>query len=874
MKDKITSVEIREIFLDFFQRKEHLKISGSSIIPDNDPTLLFINSGMAPLKKYFTGEAEPPGKKLCNIQPCIRTIDIEETGDRHHLTSFEMLGSWGINDYFKKEAITFAYELLTEGYKIPKEKLYVTFFSGDEDLNLKPDTESAEIWESLGMAKDHIVPQPFEDNFWGPAGEIGPCGPCTEVFYDTGDEYGAQYKPGDEFDTKHRYIEIWNAGVFMEFNKISEGRFENLKFKSVDTGAGLERLTMTLNGYHSVYDIELLRPIIDEIKNQSRNLSALKDKTIKVLTDHLRTVAFITSEGIYPSNEGRGYILRRLIRRCVALIIKDNNEDISLNVIMKKVIQQYGDFYPHIKDKQEIIYNTLEQEVAQFKKVVKEGIKKIDKICRGSSTVINGKDAFLLVSTYGMPIDLVVEFAEEKNYTVDIEAFKEIFNEHQIISRQSKKKEDSKLGINDKTKALVEDINATEFVGYEQYATDSTIVRVIKDNKVVDTITEGDKGILVCLKSPFYAESGGQVADTGIVITNKGQFKVDTVIKTNENVFLHIGTVEKGSLNVNDSVKMNIEQARRHRIAYSHSSVHLLQSVLRDVLGDSIKQSGSFVEDERIRFDFSYDAKISQKQLNEIEMKVNAHIQENLPLNTYETSYEKAIEDKVLAFFESKYDDQVRVVKFGDISAELCGGTHTSQTGNIGYFKIISEESVGRGISRINALVGSKSTQYIQDHFNKLLHISSLLKTSVNDIEKRIESLQNSKKAKSLEVKIESMSSEQINSMKRQATNGIYYVYNEYPEFSNQLKDEATRISKMIGGIVCFVVTEMDQIKVLVAVDKPLTDTIQAGTVLNKLLSYVDGKGGGRPNLAMGAGKNKSNMTEIQENLEKVIVRD
>ncbi|HAA42415.1 MAG TPA: alanine--tRNA ligase, partial [Ruminiclostridium sp.] len=662
---KITSKEIREIFLNFFVNKKHLKIPCSSIIPTNDPTLLFINSGMAPLKKYFTGEAQPPNSDLCNIQPCIRTIDIEEVGDRHHLTSFEMLGSWSINNYFKEKAIALAFELLVEGFKIPKEKLYVTVFEGCEKLNLSPDYESARAWEKLGIPKSHIVFQPFEDNFWGPAGDTGPCGPCTEVFYDTGDEHGEAYVEGGYFDTKNRYIEIWNAGVFMQFNKNLDGTYTPLKFKSVDTGAGLERLTMVLNGLDSVYETDLLKPIMDEIALQSKG--NLSQKAMRIIADHLRTTSFILSEGIKPSNDGRGYIPRRLIRKCAALTLKAKVEEFDFVSVLEKVIGQYSDFYTHFKQNKEDIINTFENERTHFQQVLKDGFKRLEKITGKESFEISGKDAFILVSTYGIPIELIQEYAEEKGGNVNIDEYKEEFKKHQEISKSPSSgggKEGGGIDLKE-LEGVLKDIPQTQFKGYEVYECEGTVLRIIKNGEKTDSVKSGDKALIITDRTPFYAESGGQVPDIGEFITPDGKADVLDVQKDDNGVFVHLVVVKEGILKVNSTVEMKIDKERRLKIQANHSSVHLLQSALRKLLGNTISQTGSLVEEDRLRFDFQYDDRMTEEEIEQVEKQVNKYIQMNIPLTTEITTLNDAIQKGVLAFFGDKYGDSVRVVQFG-----------------------------------------------------------------------------------------------------------------------------------------------------------------------------------------------------------------
>lgn len=868
---KITSREIRDKFLKFFEEKNHLKISGSSVIPSNDPTLLFINSGMAPLKKYFTGEAQPPGSDLCNVQPCIRTIDIDEIGDRHHLTSFEMLGSWSINNYFKEKAISLAFELLVEGLKIPKERLYVTVFSGLPELNLEPDTESAKIWESLGLDKNHIVYQPFEDNFWGPTAETGPCGPCTEVFYDTGDDYGARYVPDGHFDTKSRYIEIWNAGVFMQFNKNSDGTYDNLKFKSVDTGAGLERLTMALNGLTSVYETDLLSPILEEITSQTKD-TVLDLRARRIITDHLRTTAFILSEGVKPSNDGRGYIPRRLIRRCAALVQKAKIERFNFVSVLEKVIEQYGDFYTHFKAKSEEIISTFEKERTHFEQILKDGFKRLEKLSEKPGFEINGRDAFLLVSTYGIPIDLISEYANEKGGKLNEDDYKKEFKKHQEISKNSGgnsgENETLKLKLSDYQNVLA-NFPETEFLGYDLSECFSKVQGIIKEGKRVKSVASGDKALIITDKSCLYAESGGQVSDTGSIISDNVEVDILDVQKNDNKTFVHVGIVKNGELCENDKIKIKIDDDKRLKIKKNHSSVHLLQSALRKVLGNNIRQAGSLVEEDRLRFDFLYEGKPSDEELEQVEMIVNKFIQMDIPLVTEVIKLDDAIKKGALAFFEDKYGDNVRMVKFGNISKELCGGTHIETTGKIGYFKILSEGSVGRGTRRITAVVGSTAIEYVQSQLKILKETALKLKTSPEEILSKLNLLLQTPKQQKVSsftpLKKDEISKDAGKSEKARA-----FLVKEFSEFSNEIRDEAIRVAEIMQGVVCFLCNEEDKLKVIVAVHKPISKELNASAIIQKVLKYIDGKGGGQPHLALGGGK-KEGKDKIFDEFAKIV---
>lgn len=858
---KITSDEIRNIFLEYFQSKDHLKISGSSVIPKNDPTLLYINSGMAPLKKYFTGEEVPPDKKLCNIQPCIRTIDIDEIGDRHHLTSFEMLGSWSINDYFKKDAIPIAFKLLTEYLKIPKEKLYATVFMGSDEVGLGMDQESVDIWKSVGLPEDHIVPQPFEDNFWGPTAETGPCGPCTEVFYDTGDQYGDPYVPGGEFDTKHRYIEIWNAGVFMQFNKNEKGEYEKLQFNSVDTGAGLERLTMTLNKLTSVYEIDSLKPIVDIITEEFQKAGIStddKEEDIHIMTDHLRTVTILLAAGVKPTNTGRGYIPRRLIRKCLTIVQKYGIKDFPYKRVLDRVIEHYSKYYDHFESNRQNIYNVFNSEVDSYSVILTEGIKRVEKICQKTDKVVSGKDAFILVTTYGLPFALVKEYIEGHGKTVDEADYQKEVEHHKEVSRQASESNDNNASGNKQylkeLEEKLEDVAPTKFVGYEKLScqAECLCIQVNKEDK--ETISEGESGAVVFSECCFYAESGGQIADTGIIKGADFTAKVNDVKKVKDK-FVHFITVEAGSLSCKEYVEMTVDAERRHNIEANHTSVHLLQNALRELLGTEVKQAGSLVTEDRLRFDFYYDNKISDEELNHIELKVNKLIQADYERKVTETTYEEAVKDGVLAFFDNKYGDTVRMVDFGGVSKELCGGTHIQSTGKIGMFKIVSEESTGRGVRRITAVTGIKAVQLVQEQLTVLKEVSRKLKVTPDCILDKIENMQ-FKKQNVKEEKLVTISKDEIEKLVKKNEAGIAYITYEAEAFSNELRDEAVRVADVISGVTCFYATVDGKVRMVVSVAKQYQKEKKASDILKKAVTYVNGNGGGSSHLAMGGGDN------------------
>lgn len=830
--EKISSVEIRDKFLGFFKDKDHMEIEDSSIIPRNDPTLLFINSGMAPIKNYFTGVEKPPYPRLCDVQPCIRTIDIDSIGDKHHLTSFQMLGSWSINNYFKEKAIPLAFEFLTERLNIPKEKLYVTVFSGDEEIGLPWDSESYEFWKKVGMPDEHIIKCSKEDNFWGPTAETGPCGPCTEIFYDTGE--GEKYIPGGEFDTKKRYIEIWNAGVFMQLNKNADGTFSRLSFTSVDTGAGLERLAMVLGGYSTVYDTDLLRPIKEFIQNHIPCDASVPEKDILIMTDHLRTAALILSAKVAPSNEGRGYIPRKLIRRCMMIVAKNKLHSLKLLDVIIFILEKYNNIFQDFKINKEYVLEKFKKEQEQFQKVLEGGLEKLEHI-KFSGNKIDADNAFELVTTYGLPFDIIKNYAEENDMMLDKQGYETKLRAHKEKSRNISEAGETQSA--ERISQFCADCNATEFVGYNSLSCDA----------LVEKIMQGETTALVLDKTSFYAGSGGQCADKGYIISDGFKMKVTDVKKTSTGVFVHFGVIESGKAEVGEKVTCEVNPQARQNIANNHTSVHLLQSALQKAFGKNVHQAGSKVEEKKLRFDFNYDKPITDEEIFSIENDVNFYIRLNIPRTVEVKKLSDAIASGATALFENKYGDDVRVVSFGDISSELCGGTHTSSTGNIGLFIIVSTEGIGKGVRRITAITGNEAVKHVQRQSLKLKEIAYLLKVKPDGIIAKLQkdiSDKNDKKSTASEVR----------------ESDIHYInadphkkagYMVFSQSDKKLSAAITKIADKTGAVVvCLAGTDKKQI--IVAVGSALDEIYSAKNILNELLAHINGKGGGNTKVATG----------------------
>lgn len=817
-----------------------MEITNSSIIPKNDPTLLFINSGMAPIKNYFTGVEKPPCPRLCDIQSCIRTIDIDSVGDKHHLTSFQMLGSWSINDYFKEKAIALAFEFLTKYLNIPKEKLYVTVFSGDKDLDLPLDEEAYEYWKKVGMPEDHIVKCGKEDNFWGPTAETGPCGPCTEIFYDTGE--GLKYVPGGEFDTKKRYIEIWNAGVFMQLNKNADGTFSRLSFTSVDTGAGLERIAMVLGGYSTVYDTDLLNPIKKFIESNIPSGSSICAKDILIMTDHLRTATLILSEKVPPSNEGRGYIPRKLLRRCMMITAKNKIWDFDFSGVANFIIEKYSELFANFSKNKNYIIDEFKKEQEQFGKVLKNGLERLEQI-KLSSKNISSDEAFELVTTYGLPFDIICGYAEENGMNVDKKGFENKINEHK---EKSKNVHGSSENANLKNiLKQFEDCKATEFVGYDISECRCNVLKVLKE----------DENVYIALdKTPFYAESGGQCADTGAVFGENCDIKIEDVKKLSNGTFVHIGKIISGNIENSPAVTAKIDMNRRKKIANNHSAVHLLQSALQKVYGKNLHQAGSKVEENKLRFDFNYDNTLSEEEIFEIEKIVNGYIRDNLARNVEIKKLSDAISDGAMALFENKYGDNVRVVSFGEVSKELCGGTHTDRIGNIGLFCVLSAEGIGKGIKRITAVTGDEALTYIQNKVKDLNELARILKVKPEMAAEKAKKELLERSNKKPEVK--SVSKEDIKYIGN--CSGLKIGYIRVQEHYKKLSSDIAKISDEVGCVVVCLSGD-DKKQVIVAVSDDMMPKHFANDILKSIMEKIGGKGGGNKKLATGGCKASEN---------------
>ena len=857
-----SSDEIRQTFIEFFTGRQHLRISAASVIPVNDPTLLFINAGMAPLKAYFLGEALPPAPDLCNVQPCVRTVDIADVGDRHHLTFFEMLGSWSIGHYFKDRAVELAFELLTDGFGFSADQLYVTVYQGSEELGIPPDDISAAAWLRAGISADHIIYLGDEDNFWS-AGDAGPCGPSTEVFYDTGPEHGPQYRPGGEFDSAGRYIEIWNAGVFMEFNRLPGGALEPLRFASVDTGSGLERMAMVLQGRDSVYETDLFAPIMAAAESALAGTSA-SQRDIRLVADHIRASAFIIGEGVAPSNEGRGYIPRRLLRTAIATATQAGAGPAGLGQVAGAAINQLSGSYPWLGEGRDRILGLLDREQRDFGRVVRRGLDRLSELAATPGFEISGEDVFALYATHGMPVDLIRDFAASRGGSLDERRFAELFTEHRALSRASRARSGAGPG-QGSADAIDPDLVAaagaepTRFLGHDTLTSRARVIALSGPFGLTSQLTAGERGLAVFDQTPCYAEGGGQVGDTGQLTAPGGTATVlDT--QNSDGRYVHAIEVTSGALQPGDTVELAVDAARRQSVMRNHSATHLLHAALRQVLGEHVRQAGSLVAPSRLRFDFQHPTALTQDAADEVERLVNAEILANLQRRTELKPFRDAIGSGAIAFFGDKYGEDVRVVSFGDFSAELCGGTHVPGTAEVGLFRIVSDASIGSGVRRIEAVTGAAAVAYTLERERLLRGIAARLRVSVDQLPQRVEALT----ARNGSTGRGTIAAAALAEAVVTAPSGQRYVIAEDPGIEPaSLAAEARRLSGELDAVAVVLLPDVRAGSLRIGVSVPAAGQADARAVLRQVLAVTGGRGGGSRSFAQGGGAELGDLPSV-----------
>ena len=863
------TAEIRQKFLAYFESHGHSIQQSASLVPHNDNTLLFVNAGMVPFKDFFTGAAKTPFKRAVSCQRCVRAggkhNDLDNVGytARHH-TFFEMLGNFSFGDYFKSEAIRFCWDFLTVELGLPKEKLWVSVFEDDD--------EAADIWvNEIGFPLERISRCGEKDNFWQ-MGDTGPCGPCSEVFYDHGDHIEGG-PPGTPEEDGDRFIEIWNL-VFMQFDRQQDGELVPLKSTGVDTGMGLERLAAVIQHENNNYDI-------DSFKELTNSVAALvpKDKgvessnaSVRVIADHIRSTAFMVVDGITPSNEGRGYVLRRIIRRAIRHGHKLGISEIFFYKLVSVLSNQNKLAYPELTSNQDQVEQTLKKEEERFIQTLDTGMSILESAIEEiSGTEISGEVAFKLYDTYGFPVDLTADVARERGLTIDMEGFDAEMNIQKDRARKAGDFESKKSSI------VIE--NPTEFVGYEYFDNDATVTAIIKNNQSVNELNQGEEAIVVLDQSSFYGESGGQIGDQGTLSNESSQFNVSDTQKQASNAYEHFGTLDSGCLKVGDNVNALIDIERRKSIMRNHSATHLLHESLRLILGDQVNQKGSLVESDKLRFDFSHDEAVSKSNLDEVEALVNKQILGNSKVKTEETDIESAKEKGAMALFGEKYGETVRVLTMGDndFSVELCGGTHVERLGDIGRFKIISESGVASGVRRIEAVTGQEAYRLDKVNENSLDMIANLTKSNSANVLEKVKQLISNQK--NLEKQISSfkkqLASDQGSDLASSAEdiNGIKLLATEVSGVSaKDLRDLADKLKDKLGtAVVVLAVVSGKKVSLISAVTKNLTDKYQAGVILNHVASQIGGKGGGRSDMAQGGGTEPEKLSDALNSVKDLI---
>lgn len=863
--------EIRSEYLKFFESKGHLILPSFSLVPKDDDSLLLIGAGMAPMKKYFTGEATPPSKRVTTCQKCIRTGDIDNVGvtDRH-ATFFEMLGNFSFGDYFKHEIIPWAWEFLTVNLEIPAEDLWVTVYYEDD--------EAYNIWKDvIGVPEEKIIKLGKEDNFWEL--EVGPSGPCSEIYVDRGLEHGSEdERPGGEGD---RFIEVWNL-VFTQFDKDKEGTYHPLSHPNIDTGMGLERIATVLQETDNIFEIDAIKDIIEKISD----ICGIKygknedfDVSFRVITDHIRSMTFMISDSIVPSNEGRGYVLRRFIRRAARHGRKLGIKRAFLSEVADLVIDSWGKEYTELIENRDFIKDTIKREEEKFLETIEQGLvrlnEKIEELRNKKAKILSGEEAFKLYDTFGFPIDLTQEILNEKDFKVDIDGFNHEMNLQKERARNAR--DDSNVGWSSQKDESVFEGLESEFVGYEENESSAKIIRIIKDGKEVESANKDEKIILVLDKTPFYAESGGQIGDTGIISGAGFKVRVLDTQKTKSGLHIHMCKVIEGEVK-KEAVKAEIDVMRRNNIRRNHSVTHLLHKSLKKVLGNHVNQAGSLVMDRRMRFDFTHFKQVTPEELKEVERIVNEKIFEALPVNTTITSLNNAKEMGAIGLFESKYSDEVRVVTMGDFSSELCGGTHVSNTSEISMFKILSEGGISSGIRRIEAITGPEVYNYLNNLDSVQNNIAENLKTNREDILSKIKNtVKELKDANKEIIKLEhSMAKDQVSEIMEDVKekNGIKYIVKKFDGVDvNTLRDLADEVRDKVGSVVVlFATVNEGKLNFVCAVSKDLVEkNIFAGKLIKEIAKVAGGGGGGRNDMATAGGKDLGKVNDALNKLEELL---
>ena len=861
--------DLREKYLSFFESKGHLRLGSFSLVPNNDKSLLLINSGMAPMKKYFTGEVTPPRNRVTTCQKCIRTPDLERVGHTaRHGTYFEMLGNFSFGDYFKNEAIPWAWEFLTKTLEIPEDLLWPSVYEEDD--------EAYAIWRDvIGVPEEHIVRLGKADNFWEHG--TGPCGPCSEIYFDRGEKYGCgspDCKPGCDCD---RYMEIWN-NVFSQFNNMGDGTYTELEHKNIDTGMGLERLACVMQGVDNMFEVDSIRNILNKvcaISGKEYGKDASTDISIRAITDHARAATFMISDGIIPSNEGRGYVLRRIIRRAVR-----HGKLIGINrpffmELCDAVIEENKAGYPELIEKKELITKVINNEEASFNKTIDQGLNMLEGLT-AKGGMLSGDDAFKLYDTYGFPLDLTKDILAEKGMTVDEDRFKELMNEQRQKARNARKSSDGESWKSDGI--AFENIPSTEFLGYTEENCEASVLDIVSEGEHVGTLSEGANAVIVLDKTVFYAESGGQVGDTGLIVTDKFTFAVSDTKKTVDGIYTHFGKAIKGTVSVGDKVQASFDIQRRNAIRRNHTAAHLLQAGLRAVLGTHVEQAGQLVNEKAVRFDFTHFSGLTPEEISKVEAFVNDSVLTGIAVDNREMPIDEAKKMGAMALFGEKYGDVVRVVAAGDKSIELCGGTHVDNTAKLGLFRIISESSVAAGVRRIEAVTGANVINLI-NHYKELIDetATALKAQNAEDIARRAAQITSElKESEKANERLESkLAAGKINEMLNgaKAVGNVRVITAEIKGSADELRKMADTVKAENSDMVAvFAGVNGEKVTFCAACGKDaVASGAHAGNLVRQVAQIAGGNGGGKPDSAMAGGKDISKIAEALAAVENIV---
>ncbi len=873
----MTGDELRKKYLIFFEQKGHLVIPSSSLIPHGDPTLLLTSAGMVQFKPYFTGEAVPPSPRLASCQKCFRTTDIGSVGNFKHLTFFEMLGNFSIGDYFKKEAIAWAWEFVLDWLKIPREKLWITIFLDDD--------ESFRYWQDVGVSAERIIRCGEEDNFWGPAGETGPCGPCSEIHYD----FGEQYSCGPDCSPScgcGRFLEIWNL-VFTEYYQDAQKKRTPLPRKNIDTGMGLERTATVIQGKRSFYDTDLFAPIMQKVSQLTERKygeNEKADRAIRIVAEHGRAVTFLIADGVIPSNEGRGYVLRRILRRAALFGRTLGLAKPFLGEVAKEVVAGMGHVYPELVTRRDPVLKVIGTEEARFGETLSTGLNLLNQLMGQAKTKadkkISGEEIFKLYDTYGFPSELTAEMAADSDLLVDLDGF-----EAEMERQRERARAAHKFVLGEKATAFDYaslTLPRTEFVGYKRTSCKAKVLSLVVEGKPQEAASEGEQVEVVLDTTPFYAEMGGQVADTGEIIGKQGKLAVSDTVWANGEIIVHRGKVADGAIFLGEKVTAEVARSRHLDIARNHTATHLLHAALRQVLGSQVHQAGSLVAPERFRFDFTYEAPVLKEELRQIQRIVNENIRENLSVTKKEMPHSQAVAEGAIALFGEKYGDIVRTVKVGSakspISFEVCGGTHVDRTGDLGLFQVISEGSIGSGMRRIEAVTGREAEKLIEERASMLDKIARRLQVPAADVEGKLSGVleeldSERKRAVVLERQLSKETAESLLTQAETIKGVSVLVAKTSVSNMDALRHMGDVLREKLGsGVIVLAAVWDDKPSFLAMVTPDLVSRgLNAGDIVKKVAQATGGSGGGRPQLGQGGGKDKDKLEQALKLVAKLV---